>query len=271
MGRYLSRALRGAGKALGKGVEAADGLIDGPVAGGIRRTADTGKEAVNRVSKGITDRTAVPKAGASNDLISQDDDPTPVIFGNRPAKKDESQPVRITRDDQVYPMDDRETGKIHHRLDPGESVVMSVRQSRVKPGGANVNPATIFVTEKRVIIRFPTRMGLGEDIVEHEYGVIRSIQLEKGMMSSSLVFFMAGNTPGTTIQAIPKPKAEAVYRYVRGKTQEAKERGMKVTFDQPAQPAAPPQEDPLALLQKKYINGEITREEFLAMKEDLGL
>ena len=260
MGRYLSRALRGAGKALGKGVEAADGLIDGPVAGGI-----------NRVSKGIADHTAVTKAEASNDLISRGDDSGPVIFGNHPAKKDENQPVRITRDDRVYPMDDRETDKIHNRLDPGESVVMSIRQSRVKPGGANINPATIFVTEKRVIIRFPTRMGLGEDIVEHEYGVIRSIQLEKGVMSSSLVFFMAGNTPGTTIQAIPKAKAEAVYRYVRGKIQEAKDRGMKVTFDQPAQPTTPPKEDPLALLQKKYINGEITREEFLTMKEDLGL
>ncbi len=171
----------------------------------------------------------------------------------------------------MYPMDDSETGKISQRLDPGETIVMSVRQSRVKPGGANINPATIFVTEKRVIIRFPTRMGLGEDIVEHEYGVIRSVQLEKGVMSSSLVFFMAGNTPGTTIQAIPKAKAEAVYRYVRGKIQEVKERGMKVTFDQPAQPAVPPQDDLLATLRKRYASGEITREEFLEMKKDLGL
>ena len=197
-----------------------------------------------------------------------------MIFGNKPAKRDETQPVRITKDDQMYPMDDKEVGKISSRLDPGETIVMSVRQSRVKPGGANVNPATIFVTDKRVIIRFPTRMGLGEDIVEHEYGVIRSIQLEKGVMSSSLVFFMAGNTPGTTIQAIPKSKAEAVYRYVRGKIQEVKERGVKVTFDQqaqPAQPAIPPQEDLLTTLQKRYASGEITREEFLGMKKDLGL
>ena len=200
-----------------------------------------------------------------------------MIFGNLPGKKDGGpkdggEPVRISGDNQVYPMDVRETGKIDARLDPGEKVVMSVRQSRVKPGGANINPGTVFVTEKRIILRFPTRMGLGEDIVEHEYSVIRSIQLEKGVMSSSLVFFMAGNTPGTTIQAIPKAKAEAIYRYVRGKIAEAKERGMKVTFDQNTAPAAAPaQENPLAMLQKRYIAGEISREEFLKMKEDLGL
>lgn len=199
-----------------------------------------------------------------------------MIFGNLPGKKDggpKDDPVRISGDNQVYPMDVRETGKIDARLDPGEKVVMSVRQSRVKPGGANINPGTVFVTEKRIILRFPTRMGLGEDIVEHEYSVIRSIQLEKGVMSSSLVFFMAGNTPGTTIQAIPKAKAEAVYRYVRGKIAEVKERGMKVTFDQNTAPAAaaPAQENPLAMLQKRYIAGEISREEFLKMKEDLGL
>lgn len=188
-----------------------------------------------------------------------------MIFG-KPVKKD-NDAVRISRDDQVYPMDDREIGKIAPRLDNNEKVVMSVRQSRVKPGGANVNPNTIFVTDKRVMIRSPTRMGLGEEIVEHEYGIIRSIQLEKGVMSSSLVFFMAGNTPGTTIRAIPKAKAEAVYRYVRAKIQEAKERGTKVTFDQPVAP----REDPLAMLQKRYVGGEISREEFLKMKEDLGL
>ena len=287
-GAVLGRALGGAGKALGKGVKAADDLIDGPVTGGIRHAADTSKHAVNRVSKGIADRTtpAGQAAGAgSNDLISQDDDPSPMIFGNRPAKRDENQPIRVTKDDQVYPMDDKETGKILHRLDPGESVVMSVRQSRVKPGGAAVlNPNTIFVTEKRIIIRSPTRMGLGENIEEYEYGVIKNIHLEKGMMSASVVFFIDGLTEiskkdrkskiwgrnaAGTIDAIPKPKAEALYRYVRAKIQEVKKRGMKVTFDMPAPQQQ--QEDPMSLLQKKYINGEITREQFLEMKKDLGL
>ena len=288
MGRFLSRALGGAGKALGKGVKAADDLIDGPVTGGIRHAADSSKQAVNKVSKGIADRTTpVEQVGGtgSNDLITQDDDPSPMIFGNHPVKRDESQPIRVTKDDQVYPMDDKETDKILHRLDPDESVVMSVRQSRVKPGGAAVlNPNTIFVTEKRIIIRNPTRMGLGENIEEYEYGVIKNIHLEKGMMSASVVFFIDGLTEiskgdrksriwgrnaAGTIDAIPKPRAEALYRYVRAKIQEVKKRGMKVTFDMPD--PQPQQEDPMSLLQKKYINGEITREQFLEMKKDLGL
>lgn len=206
-----------------------------------------------------------------------------MIFGKIPGKKGDDKPLRITDDDRMYPMDDHETDKIISRLDSGERLVMSVRQSRMKPGGAGaINPKTIFVTEKRAIIRSPTRMGLGENIEEYPYDMIKNIQLEKGLMSSSVMFYVEGMTEiskadrkskmwgrdtAGTIDAIPKAKAEILYRYVRAKIQETKERGMKVTFDQPT----PQQEDPLAMLQKRYIAGEISREEFLKMKEDLGL
>ena len=57
---------------------------------------------------------------------------------------------------------------------------------------------------------------------------------------------------------------------MRGKIAEGKEQGTKVTFDQNPAPAAA-HEDPLAMLQKRYIARDISREEFLEMKEDLGL
>ena len=58
-----------------------------------------------------------------------------------------------------------ETDKIRDRLDDGENVVMWVRQSRFKPGSVGgINPNSIFVTEKRVIIRSPVTFGLGEHI-----------------------------------------------------------------------------------------------------------
>ena len=48
MGKCLGRALRGACNALGKGIIAADGLMGGPVAGGIRQAADADRQAVNK-------------------------------------------------------------------------------------------------------------------------------------------------------------------------------------------------------------------------------
>jgi len=88
-----------------------------------------------------------------------------------------------------------EIDKIKDRLDDGESVIMHVRQSRIKPGGAaGINPNTIFVTEKRVIIRNPTRLGQGENIEEYFYHQITNIRLEKGLFSASLIFAIPGMT-----------------------------------------------------------------------------
>ena len=88
-----------------------------------------------------------------------------------------------------------ETDKIRDRLDDGENVVMWVRQSRIKPGSVGgINPNTIFVTEKRVIIRSPVTFGLGEHIEEYFYRQITNVRLEKGVMSASLVFYIPGMT-----------------------------------------------------------------------------
>ncbi len=126
-----------------------------------------------------------------------------------------------------------EVEKIRDRLDSDETVIMSARQSRVLPGGAAlINPNTVYLTEKRVIIRNLIRLGFGENIEEYYYNTITNIRLEKGLFSSSLVFFVRGmtemsksernhifwgrNTNGT-IDAIPKKSAEKMYRFIRGK------------------------------------------------------
>ena len=132
-----------------------------------------------------------------------------------------------------------ETDKIRDRLDDGENVVMWVRQSRIKPGSVGgINPNSIFVTEKRVIIRSPVTFGLGEHIEEYFYRQITNVRLEKGVMSASPVFYIpgmaelskggqAGRCGGRgergTIDAIPKKDAEKIYGYVREKIREAKE------------------------------------------------
>lgn len=131
----------------------------------------------------------------------------------------------------------REHDKIQNRLDPGEHIIMSATQSRIRPGGAAlINPNTIYLTEKRIIIRNPTRLGFGENIEEYHYSQITNIRLESGLLSSSLVFFVRGMTElsknernhvfwgrdsNGTIDAIPKESAENMYRVIRGKMGES--------------------------------------------------
>ena len=174
-----------------------------------------------------------------------------------------------------------ETDKIRDRLDDGESVVMWVRQSRIKPGSVGgINPNSIFVTEKRVIIRSPVTFGLGEHIEEYFYHQITNVRLEKGVMSASLVFYIPGMTELSksgrqmlwrkgergTIDAIPKKDAEKIYNYVREKIQEAKEAPGK---RQEAAGKPKSTDELLAIVRERYARGEINKEEFTTLTEDL--
>ena len=268
------------GKALGDGVKAADDLIEKTAAGNTGREANGPADpaAANTPPRGAQ---TGPRADQSADPAADFD---PVAFGNETVKDGKSRSIRITKHHQMHPVDDRETGKILRLLDPDESIVMSVRQSRIKPGGAAmINPHTIFVTEKRVIIRSPTRLGLGENVEVYDYSVIKSIHVEKGLLSSSVVFFVEGmseiskqdrkwkvrgRTAAGTIDAIPKAEAEELYRYVWAKIREVQEQGADIA---PTAPAPAQRENTLKLIQRRYANGEISRQEFLTMKEDLGL
>ena len=174
-------------------------------------------------------------------------------------------------------VDKSEQEKIQKRLDDDENVVFSVRQSRVKPGGAAVlTPNTIFLTEKRVIIRNPTRLGLGENIEEYFYRQITNVRLEKGLLSSSLIFAIRGMTElskatrGTrlwgrdsegVIDAIPKKIAEQMYNYIREKIDEK--------HDEKNNAQNPQTEDPLTIAKSRYAKGEITKEEYEEFKKEL--
>ncbi len=175
-------------------------------------------------------------------------------------------------------IDAKESEKIRERLDSDETIVMSARQSRIKPGGAAaVTPNTIFVTEKRVIIRNPTRLGFGENIEEYYFRQITNIRLEKGIFSSSIVLAIPGLTEISkydrkltmwgresegVIDAIPKEIAEKIYDYVRRKINEAKEKK-----NIPSSHSAG--NSPMRILQSRYARGEISKGKFESMKKDL--
>lgn len=172
-------------------------------------------------------------------------------------------------------MEREEHATITGRLDPGESIVMSARQSRLRPGGAAlVTPNTVFLTERRVIIRNPQRLGFGEHIEEYWYRRITNVRLEKGIFSASLIFAIPGLTEISkanresllwgrdavgTIDAIPKEAAERMYEYVRKRIAECAA-GRDRRADQ---------DDPVRILKARYARGEISKEEFDEIRKDL--
>ena len=82
--------------------------------------------------------------------------------------------------------DQEEINKIASKLDQDESVEIVAKQSKFKPGGSAVTPNTIFVTNKRVIIRNPTMLGAREKVDAIAFNQITSIQPGKGVFSSTV-------------------------------------------------------------------------------------
>ena len=170
---------------------------------------------------------------------------------------------------------------IASRLDRGESVVLWVRQSRIKPGGAAIiNPNSLYCTEKRIIIRNPVRMGLGGHSGECFYHQITNMRPEKGTFPASLIFYIPGMTeiPKSdrgmlvwgreshgTMDAIPKKTAEEMYDYIRERLDEAKKAAGEPPGERPR--AA---EDPLAVLRMRPVKGEITKGEVDGLKKAVG-
>ena len=176
-----------------------------------------------------------------------------------------------------------EIQKIIHRLDPDEIVMVVAKQSRLKPGSSGFTPNTVFATNKRLIIRNPTMLGLRENVEDYSYDVLTTVKLERGIFSSSLIITAPGmgtaarpsNLSGLVawgrhedgmIDAIPKDKAEEILIIVRNGMEEARKARL--------QASAPPQHtssiaDELLKLSKLKEQGIITDDEFTKMKHDL--
>src|ERR671931_836481 len=85
-----------------------------------------------------------------------------------------------------------EIGKIAHMLNPNEEVFVVARQSRLKPGGSKLTPNVVFATDRRIIIKDPSMLGLREDTVDIPYDMISSVRIDKGVFSSNIIFKAPG-------------------------------------------------------------------------------
>ena len=127
---------------------------------------------------------------------------------------------------------------MRHMLKPNEEVFVVARQSRLKPDGSAFTPDIVFGTDRRIIIKDPSMLGLRENVVDIPYYMISSVRFDKGVFSSNVIFKapgllssgrrakldkmieVYGDTSGLAdeegiIAAIPKNKAEDLLEVIR--------------------------------------------------------
>jgi len=199
-------------------------------------------------------------------------------FGQKNLPKDSSGEFIVTKGNELS-----EIEKVKEFLDPDETVHIVAKQTRRKPGGAiMLAPNSIIVSNKRLIITNPSMAGLRKSIQDFPYDKIVGIKLQKGIFTSTIDITTAGmgsqGKPGhfgnrwgkgedNAIDGIEKNKGDEIVKFVRTKMEE-----IKNTNPQAANPQAasnPTTEDPLTLLKKRFVMGEITKKEFEEMKQIL--
>jgi hypothetical protein len=203
------------------------------------------------------------------------------------AKKKDSFITDITQGNELD-----EIRKIAEMLNPDEKVLLVARQSRIKPGGSKLSPNTIYATDRRIILRDPSMLGLKQEIIDIPYNVITNAHLEKGVFSSKIIFNAPGlfnpsisdRIPGIRrlainergengiIDAIPKKKGDNLIEIIRnGITQIRAGQGLNTgvgnnNYNTAGKASTLEELSKLASLRER---GPISEEEFIKMKSKL--
>ena len=146
---------------------------------------------------------------------------------------------------------------IQELLIPGEKVLSAVRQARLEQA---ITPDSIFVTTHRIIVRRPTTLGLRRNITDYRYIDMASTRIEKGLINSSIFIDMRFFSEEVCLKGIPKKSAAKMFRII--------EERIVRTHAGPLLSSSGA-EDPLQILRVRFAKGEITEEEYLAMKRAL--
>jgi hypothetical protein len=141
-------------------------------------------------------------------------------------------------------------------LIPGERVLHAVRQARLEQA---ITPDSIFVTTHRIIVRRPTALGLKRNITDYRYVDMANTRMEKGLINSSIYIDMRFLSEECCLKGIPNKNAAQIFRTI----QEQITGTPSISHQQ--------REDPLTILKIRFARGEITRDEYISMKQALEL
>jgi hypothetical protein len=179
-----------------------------------------------------------------------------------------------------------EVEKIKDTLMPDEQILLVVKQSRIAPRGLTrigtiTTPNTIFATNRRIIIRNPTMLGLRAGTEDFPYKSIASVKLHKGVFSSEIRLRIPGLTetsrlPTTLrwgrrdegeIAALPKDKAEQLVKIIKEGIAGRLPGQIPATPTAPATTVSPL--DEIKKLAELKNSGLITEQEFQEKKKKL--
>jgi len=160
-----------------------------------------------------------------------------------------------------------EIEKVKQILEVAEIIKTVARQSKIMPGGSLVTPNIIFATDKRLIIRDPTALGLRAGMDSIPYSQINKVHLQKGAFTSEIVVDV-GRFEGDNkkkIKAIPKKKASEILAIINEYIRQAQDvnNPPKQTNIQNSD------DDPLKILKVRFAKGEISKEEYDEIKSSL--
>jgi hypothetical protein len=107
-------------------------------------------------------------------------------------------------------------------LSSGEEVLYQGQQHRIVPGGKEVTPGQIFVTNQRVILETTHALGLKKDFEDLHYSDILGIDLKQNVFSCDLVIRsrFEDRMQEIHIKAIGKKDAPQLERIINEKINE---------------------------------------------------
>lgn len=124
-------------------------------------------------------------------------------------------------------VDEREVDEVRKFLWPDETVELTIKQRKLRPGGSLITPTSFVATNKRLIIVNRTRLGIRKDFEVIPYRYITAVKLQHGIMSCSVLIRVSSVESGDTggqaeaIGGIRPREADTLVHYLNKKIMES--------------------------------------------------
>ena len=184
----------------------------------------------------------------------------PFGLGKKVERENIQYNTKITNIEKLVEID-----KVKDKLDDNEEILLVTTQTKnpLKYGGSMFTPNTLIVTDKKLILRNPSALGLRQKLEIFQYDSIVDMKLEQGVLSSALDINVHG-LGYSRIDAISKEDADIIQRMVQESIKKIKESDNQVNTNSTT--SISDELEKIAKLKEKDI---ISDEEFTKMKKDL--
>ena len=149
---------------------------------------------------------------------------------------------------------------IKNMLYTDEEVITSICQSRLKQ---RVSPASLFITNHRILCYRPRNFGLRNSIEDYHYRDIANFKVDRGILFATINVKQRFSGNDLILRNLPKGNRDVVSKLVQEAIRRIGE-GDKPNLGIVAELQS---DDPMKVLKLRYVKGEITKEEFEEMKQ----